>query len=131
VVNIQDAEGMMLLAPIDDCEIEKKFDEIGNELKEQDGRIRELEIESAKTGQKLDYLKLSQDEIKESINRIETSTLNNQNSILTSLNALIINRENNETKKEINKQNNKNSLYLKILGVISLIGGSFFAGKNL
>jgi len=131
VINIQDAEGMMLLAPIDECEIEKKFDEIGNELKEQDGRIRELEIESAKTGQKLDYLKLSQDEIKESINRIETSTLNNQNSILTSLNALIINRENNETKKEINKQNNKNSLYLKILGVISLIGGSFFAGKNL
>ena len=119
------------MAPIDECEIEKKFDEIGNELKEQDGRIRELEIESAKTGQKLDYLKLSQDEIKESINRIETSTLNNQNSILTSLNALIINRENNETKKEINKQNNKNNLYLKILGVLSLIGGSFFAGKNL
>lgn len=112
-------------------EIKEILDDHGEELKEHNSRIRDLEIGFAKSDQTLEYLKKSQDEMKDSMKRIENITLNSQNSILTSLNALITTRENNEVNKEINKENNKNSLYIKILGVLGIIGGSFIAGKNL
>jgi hypothetical protein len=129
VVNIQAAEGMMSLTI--EPEVKEVLDNHGEELKEHDSRIKYLEIESAKSGQTLEYLKQSQDEMRDGMKRIENITLNSNNSILTALNSLIMNRENNETSKEINKENNKNGLYIKIITAIGLIGGSFFAGKNL
>lgn len=96
-----------------DIEIEKK-------LEDHDGKIRQLELQSVRTEEKLNSLTNSVNEIKKSMERMENTMLNTQNSILNGVNQLIINKDNNKTK-----------IIIQVLILAGVILTSLFAGAKI
>ena len=88
-------------------EVQQKFNEIDEDLKDYNVRIRSLELEMAKQGETLEYIKQSNDEIKDNQKRMENNSLQNQNSVLSILNQLVINKNDNDTQLKINQINNE------------------------
>ena len=109
----------------DDCKVDEelikeKFDEFGNILKSHDYRIKELEINFVKNNEKLTNLE-------ESMNRVENILLNSNNSIISTLNQMIISKNENETKKEITKNTNKTNIIIQIVIGLTAVGGALVA----
>jgi len=105
---------------VDNIEIKEKFDEFGNILKSHDYRIKELEINFVKNNEKLTNLE-------ESMNRVENILLNSNNSIISTLNQMIISKNENETKKEITKNTNKTNIIIQVVIGLTAIGGALVA----
>jgi len=105
---------------VDTIEIKEKFDEFGNILKSHDYRIKELEINFVKNNEKLTNLE-------ESMNRVENILLNSNNSIISTLNQMIISKNENETKKEITKNTNKTNIIIQVVIGLTAIGGALVA----
>ena len=105
---------------VDTIEIKEKFDEFGNILKSHDYRIKELEINFVKNNEKLTNLE-------ESMNRVENILLNSNNSIISTLNQMIISKNENETKKEITKNTNKTNIIIQVVIGLTAIGGALIA----
>jgi len=114
--NILEGDG----CKVDTIEIKEKFDEFGNILKSHDYRIKELEINFVKNNEKLTNLE-------ESMNRVENILLNSNNSIISTLNQMIISKNENETKKEITKNTNKTNIIIQVVIGLTAIGGALIA----
>ncbi len=98
---------------LDEIEIEKK-------LESHDGRIKNLEIQSVRTEEKLNSLNTTVTDIKKGIERIENTMLNTHNSVLNGVNQLLINKDNNKTK-----------IILQVIIIVGGLIGAFFAGGKL
>jgi len=105
---------------VDEELIKEKFDEFGNILKSHDYRIKELEINFVKNNEKLTNLE-------ESMNRVENILLNSNNSIISTLNQMIMSKNENETKKEITKNTNKTNIIIQVVIGLTAIGGALIA----
>lgn len=111
-------------------EVKDILDEHGDRLSDHDNRIKDLEIGKAKTDQILTNIQENQKEFKADIKRLENITLNHQNTMLNSMNQLLFNKEENQTKKEINRNNNATSIILKVtVGILAILGSLFTGGK--
>jgi predicted nuclease with TOPRIM domain len=96
-----------------------------NDLKERiedhEGRIRTLESDNIRSQEILKNLEKNHEELKSDIRKLENTTLNTNNAILNSINQLISNKDNNETKKVIAKSNNKTEIIKQFLVTISAV----------
>lgn len=113
-----------------DADVKSKFDEIDEDLKDHNNRLKTLEIELAKNNQTLEYLKESNDEIKDSVKRVETTALNTQNTILNSMNQLLLVKETNNSQEKISKFNNLTKIAIQVLiNSGALLGGLVVGSK--
>ena len=65
--------------------------------------------------------------LEESMNRVENILLNSNNSIISTLNQMIISKNENETKKEITKNTNKTNIIIQVVIGLTAIGGALVA----
>jgi len=114
-----------------DKDVEKRFEEIDEDLKDHNNRLKVLEIEFAKTNTTLEYLKQSNDDIKDSLKRVENNNLQNQNIILNSLNQLVVNKEKNKSQEKISKFDNLTKISVQIIITGGLLIGGILSGKFL
>ena len=61
------------------------------------------------------------------MNRVENILLNSNNSIISTLNQMIISKNENETKKEITKNTNKTNIIIQVVIGLTAIGGALVA----
>jgi len=105
------------------------LDQHGKQLDKFDTRIRVLEIEFAKNNETLNNVKQGQESLKKSMDKIEGQMLTNHNAMLSGLNSLIINKNDNSTKVEVAKIDGKSKIYIQIIlffGGLATIGGSIY-----
>jgi chromosome segregation ATPase len=138
VIDIQDAEGMMLLAPIEQDEIEKILDEHEGKIEKIDEKIQKLEVNFGRVDERLKNVESSQVEIKNLILQNSNQNLTLLSQVLTSQNDKDTNTQKELTKiytaiieSENKKDSNKTNLIVKIIAAITALGSGFFAGKNL
>jgi chromosome segregation ATPase len=138
VIDIQDAEGMMLLAPIEQDEIEKILDEHEGKIEKIDEKIQKLEVNFGRVDERLKNVESSQVEIKNLILQNSNQNLTLLSQVLTSQNDKDTNTQKELTKiytaiieSENKKDSNKTNLIVKIIAAITALGSVFFAGKNL
>jgi len=105
---------------VDTIEIKEKFDEFGDILKSHDYRIKELEINFVKNNEKLTNLE-------ESMNRVENILLNSNNSIISTLNQMIISKNENETKVAVAKTQSKGNIIIQIVIGLTAFGSAIIA----
>lgn len=101
-------------------DIEEKLEAHDGVLKEHDDRIKCLEIDYGKTEERVSYILKGQDELKTTIKQLENTTLQNNNTMMSMLSQLLINKSDNKTKIIIQT----------IVTVGALIGG-IIAGVKL
>lgn len=128
----------MLLAPLDECEIEKKLDEHEGKIEKIDEKVQKLEINFGRVDERLKNVESSQIEIKNLILQNGSQNLTLLSQVLTSQNDKDTNTQKELTKiytaiieSQDKKDTNKTNLIVKIIAAITALGGSFFAGKNL
>lgn len=101
---------------------------INSDLKERidnhEERIRYLEIDSARNQETLSHLIKNQEELKHGIQKLENTTINNNNAILNTLNQLVITKDNNNTQKSISKYTNITLILKQLL----ITGGAVIIG---
>lgn len=122
---------------VSDLEI-KGFEDVEDILEKHDERIDKLESNQVRMEQKLDNIG---QQIVESRNinlqgsNMILQTLQNVVAEQTKVSSLLINaqvqKDENKSEIEINKDQNKTNLLLKIFGGIVAIATAFFAGKQL
>ena len=114
---------------VDEELIKEKFDEFGDLLRDHDGRLKSLEISWAKQEESLANVKQGQEYLKKSMDKIESQMLTNHNAMLTGLNSLIINKQDNIAKVEVAKIDGKSKVYIQIIlffGGLATVGGSVY-----
>jgi len=114
---------------VDEELIKEKFDEFGDLLRDHDGRLKSLEISWAKQEESLANVKQGQEYLKKSMDKIESQMLTNHNAMLTGLNSLIINKQDNIAKVEVAKIDGKSKVYIQIIlffGGLATISGSIY-----
>lgn len=110
-------------------EIKNKIGEHNEMLKDHDERIRSLEINSARTEEILSNLEKNQEKLSQDIQELKNTTLNTNNAVLSSINQLIITRENNSTQQNISKYTNLTEVIKQVIltggtVLLALWGGS-------
>jgi len=117
------------MPPIDLDTVDVILDQHGKQLDKFDTRIRVLEIEFAKNNETLNNVKQGQESLKKSMDKIEGQMLTNHNAMLSGLNSLIINKNDNSTKVEVAKIDGKSKIYIQIIlffGGLATVGGSVY-----
>jgi len=125
---------------VEPSEIKERFDEFGVILRDHDGRLKSLEISWVKQSESLANVKQGQEDLKKSMEKIEGQMLTNHNAMLTGLNSLIINKQDNIAKIEVSKNESeskietakidgKSKVYMQIcilIGSIIATGGTVY-----
>jgi len=134
------SEGDGIEVAIDNDVVEVILDQHTKQLNTQDQRIRVLEIEFTKNNETLNYVKKSQEELKNGMDIIGGQMLQNHNAMLTGLNNLLISKQDNLTKIEISKNekeskvetakiDNKGKIYIQIfifLGSLATVASGMY-----
>ena len=106
---------------VDTNEIKSKFNEVEDRLSSQENRLVKLECNMTLQSEILKDLADDQKSMNNNINTMNMNLLNHSNSILTSLNNLIITREKNENTLEITKEIGKNKICKQTIVTIGSI----------
>ena len=143
-INSKNNKGVKLSEGVDikvePSEIKERFDEFGVILRDHDGRLKTLEISWAKQEESLANVKQGQEDLKKGMDKIEGQMLTNHNAMLSGLNSLIINKQDNLAKIEVSKNESeskietakidgKNKVYIQIcilIGSIIATGGTVY-----
>jgi len=114
---------------VNTIEIKERFNEVDERIKSHDERLRSIEIEFAKNNETLNNVKQGQESLKKSMDKIEGQMLTNHNAMLSGLNNLLMNKQDNSTKVEVAKIDGKSKVYIQIIlffGGLATIGGSIY-----
>ena len=129
---------------VDENLIKEKFDDVENLLRDHDGRLRSLEISWTQQAESLANVKQGQEDLKKSMEKIEGQRLTNHNAMLSGLNSLIINKNDNLTKLELSKNEkeskvetakieNKSKIYIQLFiflgSLVTVASGMYIAMK--
>ena len=143
-INSKNNKGVKLSEGVDNkvepSEIKERFDEFGVILRDHDGRLKTLEISWAKQEESLANVKQGQEDLKKGMDKIEGQMLTNHNAMLSGLNSLIINKQDNLAKIEVSKNESeskietakidgKSKVYMQIcilIGSIIATGGTVY-----
>jgi len=118
--------GVVEMSPIEP-EVQQRFDEIEDDLKDYDTRLRNLEIGFAKQTETLNFVKQGQEELKQSVKGMENTLINTNNSVLNSINQLLISKDNNSTQKKISKQENNAKVIIQTIIGLTALGTAIVA----
>lgn len=102
-----------------------------NKIAQHDLEIKNLQFQGVEQKVILENIKDCQTETKKDVSELKNIILTQNNAMLNSMNNLIINKNDNETKKEINSSNNITKIILKVLGVIGIIIASLYTGGKV
>ena len=112
---------------VDEEQIKEKFDNIHEKIINHDERITKIEMGMVQQQESLKYVIKNQEELNDSINILNTNSMQNYNAMLTGLNSLIINKQDNETKITNNKNTNKTNIIIQVMIGLTAIGGALIA----
>jgi len=108
-------------------DVQQRFDEIEDDLKDYDTRLRNLEIGFAKQTETLNFVKQGQEELKQSVKGLENTLINTNNSVLNSINQLLISKDTNNTQKKISKYNSNTRIVVQTIIGLTALGTAIIA----
>jgi len=114
--------------PVDEELIKEKFDNIHEKIINHDERISRIEIGMVQQQESMKYVIKNQEELSNDIKFMSNNLMQYNNSVLTSLNDLLRNKNDNNTKIKINKEENRNKLYIQLM---ILFGGLITGGITI
>jgi len=123
--NILEGDG----CKVDEELIRGKFDEFGNLLNKHEDRITKIEVTLSAQSESLKYVIKNQEELSADIKMMNNVSMQNYNSMLSGLNNLLMNKQDNSTKVEVAKIDSKSKVYIQIIlffGGLATISGSIY-----
>ena len=125
---------------VDDLQIKEKFNFVENILDNHSDRINKMEVTLSAQSESLKYVIKNQEELSSDIKMLNMNSIQNHNAMLTGLNSLILNSNDNIAKMEISKNESKSKieaakidgkskLYIQIcilIGSIIATGGTVY-----
>jgi len=118
---------------VEPSEIKEKFNDIHEKIINHDERLSKIEVGMVKQSESLKYVIKNQEELSADIKLMDSKSTTNNNLILGSLNSLILNKQNNETKIETAKIDGKSKVYIQIcilIGSIIATGGTVYVAMK-
>jgi len=110
-----------------DLEIKEVLDGHTEILEKHSEEIKQLQIQYARTDERLISMEVSQKKLEKGIDRLENLTLNNHNTIINTLNQLIMSKNDNDTKKEVSKKTNNTNIIIQVIIGVTAIGAGLIA----
>jgi len=122
----------------DDCKVDEelirgKFDDIHEKIINHDERLSKIEVGMVQQQEAMKYVIKNQEEISNDLKLMDSKSTTNNNLILGSLNSLILNKQNNETKIETAIIDGKSKVYIQIcilIGSIIATGGTVYVAMK-
>ena len=118
---------------VDEELIKEKFDDIHEKIINHDERLLKIEVGMVQQQEAMKYVIKNQEEISNDIKFMSNNLMQYNNSVLTSLNDLLRNKNDNITKIKINKEENRNKLYIQLMilfgSLATVVSGMYIAMK--
>jgi len=125
---------------VDEELIKGKIDEFGNILNKHEDRITKIEVTLSAQSESLKYVIKNQENLSNDIKTMNVNNMQNHNAMLTGLNSLIINKQDNLTKLEMSKNEkeskvetakieNKSKIYIQLfvfLGSLATVASGMY-----
>ena len=127
-------DGIGEISEGDDCKVDEelikvKIDEFGNILKDHGDKINDHGERINEVEWGLKHLIKNQENFSGELKVVNTNLMSYHNNVLGSLNNLLMNKQNNETKIETTRIEGKSKLYIQIcilIGSIIATGGTMY-----
>jgi len=106
---------------VEPSEIKEKFNDIHEKIINHDERLSKIEVGMVKQSESLKYVIKNQEELSTDIKLMDSKSTTNNNLILGSLNSLILNKQNNETKITTTKIEGENKFRTQTIITIGAV----------
>jgi predicted nuclease with TOPRIM domain len=116
---------------LDENDVKEILDDHGKRLEDHDKKIVELQVKSAGFEERFNSIDDKIEDIKTTLNRMETSNLQNMNSMMGAMTQVIINTSRDNAEVEKTKSINNKDVMLRILGIVAVVVGGYFALKGV